>query len=94
MPNRRDLKKEINEAVNDFAGMCMSYLETHTGEKALEVDMLIDKVADLLDDVMNQINNHSHMGAGKETRDYFVKVENEFDDSLKELEGEFSKLTS
>ena len=74
--------------------MCVSYLEQHTGEKALEVDELIDEAADLLDEVMNRINNHTHVGMGKETREYFIRVENEFDDSLNELYDRFKKMTT
>jgi hypothetical protein len=94
MATRKDLKKDINDAVNDFAGLCVDYLETHTGENTLSVDELIDKAADLLDDTLAKVNRHSHVAAGKETRDYFIQVEQQFDGGMMKLYEEFKTTTA
>lgn len=94
MPNRKDLKKDINEAVNDFAALCIAYLETHTGENALAVDGLIDKAADLLDDVFSRINKHTHVEAGKETKEYFSGIEEDFDKRISDLYDEYKSITA
>lgn len=94
MSNRKDLKKDINEATNDFAGLCVAYLETHTGANALAVDELIDKAADLLDESLSRINKHTHVESGKETREYFIAIEEEFDEGLNKLYDDFKSATA
>lgn len=94
MATRKDLKKDINDAVNDFAGLCVDYLETHTGGNTLSVDELIDKAADLLDDTLAKVNSHSHVAPGKATRDYFIQVEQQFDGGMMKLYEEFKTTTA
>lgn len=94
MSNRRDLKKEINESVNEFAGVCLNYIERHTGENALAVDQLIDEAADMLDDLMNRINNHTHLDEGKATKAYFQGIEDEFNSKLEALYEKYQKATA
>lgn len=94
MATRKDLKKDINDAVNDFAGLCVDYLETHTGENSLSVDELIDKAADLLDETLSKVNNHANVSAGKETKAYFIKLEEDFDGGMMKLYEAFKTTTA
>jgi hypothetical protein len=82
--NRRDLKKEINFVVNEFAEECLSFMAFHEGEKADKADTLIDRAAGLLDSLIFDINHHSNL-EGKDLKNHFIAID-------KKMETEFGKI--
>jgi len=92
MANRRELKKDINLIINEFAEQILSYMDFAQKEDFQNADNLLNKTADLLDELMFDINHHSEL-VGKEVKVHFAKVEKKLEVQMDVLEKEFDSLT-
>jgi len=88
--NRRKLKKNLNQIVEQLADSCLE-LESRFPEKSLKINMIIDDAAELLDDVMHEIGNHSQF-VGPEIKVHFARINKDFDQRLEELEARLDEL--
>lgn len=92
MANRRDLKKDINLIINEFAEQILSFMDFADTANYQKADDLLTKTADLLDELMFDINHHSELN-GKEVKVHFTKVERKLEENIDKLEKEFDTLT-
>ncbi len=88
--NRRKLKKSLNAIVEQFADACLE-LERKQPGKSLQINLIIDDAAELLDDTMYEIGNHSQY-VGPELKVHFARIHKDFDSRLEELESRLEAL--
>ena len=88
--NRRKLKKSLNLIVETFADTCLE-LERKSPEKSLQINLIIDDAAELLDDVMHEIGQHSKY-LGPELKVHFARIHKDFDTRMEDLEARLEKL--
>lgn len=91
MPNRRELKADINNEFNDIIDQAYSYMLYNPGKKDKEVNEMIDESAEFLDDVMHRINNHSEK-EGKEVKKHFKEIQADFQKKSSEIRQRVDKL--
>lgn len=92
MSSKKALKKEIHEAISNVVEEAYSYQLFNPGKKEKEVNALIDKSVDVLDDLMVKINSAKSLAAGKDTKTHYSRIREDFEKSKVELEKEVNKL--
>lgn len=88
--NRRQLKKEINLIIENFADQCLAFEATHPS-KSKEVNVLIDDAAELIDDLMEDIAKSSQF-KGKEVKVHYAGINKDLVTRLEALESKLAAL--
>lgn len=92
MASKKQLKKNIHDAISNVVEEAYSYQLFNPGKKEKEVNDLIDRSVDVLDDLMEKINSAKNLPEGKETRAHYNKIMEEFEKNKAALDKEVSKL--
>ncbi len=88
--NCRKLKKHINLVVEDFADTCLD-VESRQPQKALQINLLLDDAAELLDDLMHEVGTHSQF-VGPEIKVHFARIHKDLDTRMADLESRLAEL--
>ena len=65
MPNRRDIKKDINNVLGDVLEECYSQMLFNNSKNEKEINVIIDTAVDLADDLIFRVNNADDITKGK-----------------------------
>lgn len=79
MPNRRDIKKDINSVLADVLEECYSEMLNHPEKNDDKINAIIDEAVDLADDLIARVNGAKKL-KGKEVKANFQKIMDELQD--------------
>jgi PDZ domain-containing secreted protein len=80
MPNRRDIKKDINSVLADVLEECYSEMLHHPEKNDDKINAIIDEAVDLADDLIARVNSAKKLKSGKEVKANFQKIMDELQD--------------
>ena len=80
MPNRRNIKKDINSVLGDVIEECYSEMLIHPDKNDAAIDSIIDAAVDLADDLIARVNSSKNLKTRKEVKDNFHTIANELED--------------
>lgn len=80
MPNRRDIKKDINSVLGDVLEECYSEMLNHPDKNDDKINAIIDEAVDLADDLIGRVNSSKKLKSGKEMKTSFHAICDELHD--------------
>ncbi len=80
MPNRRDIKKDINNVLGDVLEECYSQMLFNNSKNEKEINVIIDTAVDLADDLIFRVNNADDITKGKAMKSHFNKISEELEE--------------
>ncbi|MCX6295259.1 MAG: hypothetical protein NTX97_04175 [Bacteroidetes bacterium] len=80
MPNRRDIKKDINSVLGDVLEECYSEMLNHPDKNDDKINAIIDEAVDLADDLIARVNSSKKLKSGKEMKTTFQAIADELQD--------------
>lgn len=80
MPNRRDIKKDINSVLADVLEECYSEMLNHPEKNDDKINAIIDEAVDLADDLIARVNSAKKLKSGKEVKANFHTIMDELQD--------------
>ena len=80
MPNRRDIKKDINSVLGDVLEECYSEMLNHPETNDAKINAIIDEAVDLADDLIARVNSSKKLKSGKEMKATFHTISEELQD--------------
>ncbi len=80
MPNRRDIKKDINNVLGDVLEECYSQMLFNNSKNEKEINVIIDTAVDLADDLIFRVNNADDITKGKAIKSHFNKISEELEE--------------
>ncbi len=80
MPNRRDIKKDINSVLGDVLEECYSEMLNHPDKNDDKINAIIDEAVDLADDLIARVNSSKKLKSGKEMKTNFHAIADELQD--------------
>ena len=92
MASKKELKKNIHDAISNIVEEAYSYQLFNPGKKEKEVDALIDKAVEVLEDLLEKINSAKSLAPGKDTSAHYNKIKEEFEKNKDALYKEVNKL--
>jgi hypothetical protein len=80
MPNRRDIKKDINSVLGDVLEECYSEMLHHPEKNDAAINAIVDDAVDLADDLIARVNASKKLKSGKEMKTSFQTIADELQD--------------
>ncbi len=79
MPNRRDIKKDINSVLANVLEECYSEMLFHPEKNDDKINAIIDEAVDLADDLIAKVNKSKKLKSGKEMKTNFHSISEELE---------------
>lgn len=80
MPNRRDIKKDINSVLGGVLEECYSEMLNNPEKNDVKINAIIDEAVDLADDLIARVNGAKKLKSGKEVKASFNSIMEELQD--------------
>ena len=80
MPNRRDIKKDINSVLANVLEECYSEMLNNPDKNEDKINAIIDDAVDLADDLIARVNSAKKLKIGKEVKANFSTIIDELQD--------------
>jgi hypothetical protein len=81
MPNRRDIKKDINSVLANVLEECYSEMLNNPEKNDDKINAIIDEAVDLADDLIARVNSSKKLKSGKEMKTNFNTILDDLQDN-------------
>ena len=89
MPNRRDLKRTINNMCSDVFAECVATSLYHVPTDEANVDAILKSIITIREDFISRV---SHPEPGMKRKDYYNHLANSFIEQITEVIDQISNL--
>ncbi|MBT8196329.1 MAG: hypothetical protein HKO56_03285 [Bacteroidia bacterium] len=92
MKSVKDLKKNLNNVVNEIVEDAYSFMLNNPGKKEKKANEIIDEAADKKDEIIALINSRAELNDRKAVKAHFAKIKTEISGLKDKLGASVTKL--